>query len=200
MFLDDFNFSFHETIHPRKGTETERRTNQFSEHVETIHPRKGTETRVEPHSTKGWARNNSSPQGDGNCDGTVTTAVTLWKQFIPARGRKPPRTAILPTSSAKQFIPARGRKPISLLQTCALAITKQFIPARGRKPCTGWAGTSGRRNNSSPQGDGNQSVNPSYVQAHETIHPRKGTETHFAQHPRQQRIRNNSSPQGDGNS
>ena len=190
-----------ETIHPRKGTETPgafpSRTTKAKQFIpargrkplsaafafivgkETIHPRKGTETRY-----------------------LSAYCINILKQFIPARGRK--RLSVSPISCIlrKQFIPARGRKPSDCLLSFRLSrnnsspqgdgnaftanigvvVGKQFIPARGRKrgghpanpaPAPG--------NNSSPQGDGNAFLFRSFtLSSLETIHPRKGTETHVS--------------------
>ena len=78
------------------------------------------------------ARNNSSPQGDGNLLISRRVPSAGAKQFIPARGRKPrPRFSIF-YAIKKQFIPARGRKHSNSLLFLSYQ-SKQFIPARGRK-------------------------------------------------------------------
>mgnify|MGYP004641366527 CR=1 FL=1 len=145
------------------------------------------------------ARNNSSPQGDGN-----PRVWHVWpylsKQFIPARGRKHCFFLLLFLDSPKQFIPARGRKryaacvqrgfqetihPRKGTETCAcppcMPPTPETIhPRKGTETASRVSSSIAlTRNNSSPQGDGNNQQKMYSTTASETIHPRKGTETRF---------------------
>ena len=102
----------------------------------------------------------------------------LQETIHPRKGTETALCRLLHGTQKKQFIPARGRK-----HKCGRPATtetaKQFIPARGRKHV--FAGFH------------------FLFLLHETIHPRKGTETHRRLPSGTCGFRNNSSPQGDGN-
>ena len=146
---------------------------------------------------------------------------SLWKQLIPARGRKPASASFSISSQVGNNSSPRGdgnlqffgppsdrwgnnsspRGDGNVYDTLeeAQEAAKQLIPARGRKPVCVAGGVRRNRNNSSPRGDGNISAMIARISSNETTHPREGTETRSHRNLRLRRLRNNSSPRGDGN-
>ena len=212
-----------ETIHPRKGTETATRYNmrQGGEGnnsspqgdgnpdaiINTIHydvkqfiPARGRKRPARAGRERQGGRNNSSPQGDGNGAIVVLTTDDDVKQFIPARGRKLRNgNAACPITDIETIHPRKGTETESI-SSLQRASPKQFIPARGRKPSARLCPCTRKRNNSSPQGDGNSYWPPMtmYLLVKQFI-PARGRKHDRVPAPCTGRMRNNSSPQGDGN-
>ena len=99
------------------------------------------------------------------------------KQFIPAMGRKPRFRQRAECLQLETIHPRKGTETSRKFVVQEVSLLKQFIPARERKLQSGQPCAQAVRNNSSPQGDGNQIVRAEPVADDETIHPRKGTET-----------------------
>ena len=141
---------------------------------ETIHPRKGTETSAakRPCNPSG---NNSSPQGDGNmlCAQCV---AQVGETIHPRKGTETRYLSAYCVNILKQFIPARGRKQ-SFMVTSKNGTRNNSSPQGDGNPHACKCVALRPRNNSSPQGDGNDARNHDSIFNRETIHPRKGTET-----------------------
>ncbi len=156
---------------PRKGTETDWRTNGFNfigiAYLPQPLPRKGTETKVYIGSTVDFKRfaTTFTPQGDGNCK---IFEIIYRFNFI-----------------CHNLYPARGRKlPVWTHPNVAWAyICHNLYPARGRK--RGDRAASRVRllrfaTTFTPQGDGNFSTAFKSLKTNSNLPqplPRKGTET-----------------------
>ena len=165
-----------ETIHPRKGTETKELLTLQEDRKKQFIPARGRK-RGHPRAGRSSPRNNSSPQGDGNSDRRRSARRSSVKQFIPARGRKHTALKWSPKRAQETIHPRKGTETAHQRVAGHRRRGNNSSPQGDGNPVPLRDSVVRGGNNSSPQGDGNLFRRINITGPHETIHPRKGTET-----------------------